>query len=132
MVRCLVEELGADISQATLGGFTILHIAVQNGSFDVARYLIKDLGADVNKTWHDGSTLLHLAIQGGNKERVVCLVEELGADVNLVNERGVTPLIAASARKHEKIARYLLKNGANAQASLLLEYAWHVYGGGRL
>jgi hypothetical protein len=54
--------------------------------------------------------------------RVVCLIEELGADVTLVNERGITPLIAASARKHEMIARYLLKNGANAQASLLLEY----------
>jgi hypothetical protein len=47
-----------------------------------------------------------------------CLVNELGADVNKVTLDGSTPLMAASKNKRNEIVRWLLKKGANAQATL--------------
>jgi ankyrin repeat protein len=44
------------------------------------------------------------------------LVEELGADVNQGTHDGRTPLSASSAGKHQSIAAYLIKKGANPQA----------------
>jgi hypothetical protein len=49
---------------------------------------------------------------------VQCLVKDLGANINLAMKNGSTPLIVATITKHEMIVRYLLKNGANAQARL--------------
>jgi hypothetical protein len=119
MVRCLVIELGAYVSQANGEGFTALFVAAQEGCLAVMECLVKELGAEVNQAMNDGpgSTLLCIAAQNGNKEMVVYLVEELGADVNKAALHGETPLMLASSKKHEKIVRYLLKNGADAQAS---------------
>jgi ankyrin repeat protein len=117
MLRLLVNELGADVNQATTSGATPLHCAVDYGFLDVARCLVKELGADVNRaTTTLGATPVFIAVSKGNKEMVVCLVEELGADVNQAANNGGTPLGWASAYKKGQLVRYLLKNGANAQA----------------
>jgi hypothetical protein len=47
---------------------------------------------------------------------VQCLVE-FGADVNFATVDGSTPLMTAAQRMHHKIAQYLLKHGADPQAS---------------
>jgi ankyrin repeat protein len=52
VVRCLVLELSADVSQAINDGTTPLFIAAQNGA--VVRCLSKELNADVNKAKHNG------------------------------------------------------------------------------
>jgi hypothetical protein len=61
--------------------------------------------------------LCALQLSLGTRRWWLCLVEELGASVNLATKYGVTPLMFASAKKHEKIVRYLLKIGADAQAT---------------
>jgi hypothetical protein len=99
-----------------------VYFAVQNGHLDLLKCLVNELGANVNKASNIGCTPLFAAAERGNKEMVVCLVGELSADVNLATEDGKTPLMAATKSKHAKIVRYLLKNGANAQASA------HVFG----
>jgi hypothetical protein len=45
-----------------------------------------------------------------------CLVKELSADINKGTLIGGTPLMVATKNKHTEIVRWLLKNGANAQA----------------
>jgi hypothetical protein len=45
------------------------------------------------------------------------LVKELGADIDRENQGGGTLLMVASAKKHADIVKWLVKAGANTQAS---------------
>jgi ankyrin repeat protein len=118
VVQCLVNELGADVNTANANGCTLLILAVMKGHLTLAKHLVKELGVNSNRAKNDGHTPLCIAAQNGNKQMVVCLVEELGAKVNLATKDDMTPLMLASGKKYEKIIRYLLKNGADVQASL--------------
>ena len=44
-------------------------------------------------------------------------MKELGADVNHATDDGRTPLMYASKSKHAETVKWLIKNGANSQAS---------------
>ena len=48
VVRCLVNELGADINHATDDGSTVLYHAARGGYIELLRRLVNELGADVN------------------------------------------------------------------------------------
>jgi hypothetical protein len=52
----------------------------------------------------------HLAV-------VRCLVEEFEADVNLARKNGATALMVAASESNHKIFAYLMRHGANPQAS---------------
>lgn len=132
MVQCLVKELGTDVTKANVQGGTPFFIAVKQGHLALVKCLVNELGANVNQVLKDINTPLCIAVQNGNKDMVVCLVEELGADVNQAESDGSTPLMQASGRKQEKIGRYLLKNGANAQASFSNIGTAHRHGGRHL
>jgi hypothetical protein len=97
---------------------TALHIAAQLGFVSVMRCLVKELGADVNKpSEKNGCSPLHTAARVGYAEGVRCMVEELGANVNQADHYSLTPPMAASRGKHKLIAKYLIKHGADPQAS---------------
>jgi hypothetical protein len=117
MVQCLVIELGAHVNLGDEEGRTPLYVAAQNGHLAVVRYLVKNLGADVNRGTKNGSTPLHVAARMGHLDVVRCLDDELGADVNVATEDGTTPLMFAAEGLHHDIVRYLLKHGADPQAS---------------
>ena len=53
-VRCLVKELGANVSQAAADGFPSLYLASQADHLDVVRCLVTELGADPNKAAENG------------------------------------------------------------------------------
>jgi hypothetical protein len=53
MVRCLVDELGADINQANLMNFTTLIAASAKGRVDIVRWLVK-AGADTHASFASG------------------------------------------------------------------------------
>jgi hypothetical protein len=116
MMKCLVRELGADVNLADKISYAPTFRALEDNNLDVARYLVKELGADVNQTDSGSTTVLTQAIIDGDLASVQCLVGELGADVNLETDAG-TPLRTATIRKHEKIVKYLIKHGANTQAT---------------
>jgi ankyrin repeat protein len=85
MVRCLVNELGADVNQGRSGGgklagATSLMAAIYGGHLNVVRCLVKDLGADVYQAMNDGSLPVQGAAVMGHRDILRCLVEELGAD----------------------------------------------------
>jgi ankyrin repeat protein len=137
MMRFLVMELGADINLQTKEGYTPLEIAAQMDFVDMVRCMVKELGADIINRGADGMTALHHAAQHGSLGVVRCLVKECGVDINQASHSGVTPLMfasvrrsvidssqasdtegtlmrAATARKPEEVAHWLLKNGADS------------------
>jgi ankyrin repeat protein len=115
-VRCFIKDLGADVNQVAKGGATPFTVAAEMKHLDVLRVL-KVHGADVNKANDQGGTALFEAAQQGDMALCHCLVEQLGADVNVVTHYGLTPLMTASVFEHKMIAKYLIKHGANPQAS---------------
>jgi hypothetical protein len=49
ILRCLVNELGADVNLARADGVTAVYVAAQLGFLAMMRLLVKELGADVNQ-----------------------------------------------------------------------------------
>jgi ankyrin repeat protein len=108
MVRCLVQELGADINKATHTsdeeGMTPLTAAAHNGNLDMVQCLL-DLGADVDKKDEAGDTALHNAAANGELAIVQCLVD-VGADVS-------EGFLTAANIEDFAIVRYLAEHGAD-------------------
>jgi ankyrin repeat protein len=116
VVNFLVKELGADVNQL-FQGFTTLSVAAGQGHLDLVRCLVLELHADVNQRNRDGATLLYVAAQKGRLALVRFLAKELGADINQATTNGSTPLMAAAVNKHTDVVKWLIKAGADTQAS---------------
>jgi hypothetical protein len=101
--------------------------AVKLGILAIARCLVRELGADVNQADEKDCTPLWVAASLGNLAMVQCLVKELGADIDVVDQFGCTPLMAASAMKHADVVTWLVKAGANTQASTRMIIGDNVY-----
>jgi ankyrin repeat protein len=113
-IRNLVEK-GADVNEKIKDGTgrTALIKAAEKGHIDIVRYLIGK-GADVNyKADMSGDTALEDAAAGGYIDVVGLLIEK-GA---LVNNGGVTPLIAAAEKGHTDVVRFLIEKGADINAN---------------
>jgi len=80
----------------SLGGFTPLLFAAQQGDVDSARILL-DAGADVNQTTADGLSVLLIAADSGHEDLSLYLLER-GADPNAKDRNGMTPLHFALVR----------------------------------
>jgi ankyrin repeat protein len=84
-VKCLVEELGADVNARDHNGYTPLHHAASRGDNELIRYLVSK-GADVTAVSRSGQTTVDLA--NGPVQRVqpfpetIALLESLGATNN--------------------------------------------------
>jgi ankyrin repeat protein len=109
MLRYLVKEVGADVNHTCRQGETFVHFAAQEGNLAMLRCL-------VNKENQLGLAPLHYAAQAGKMAVMQCLVRDFGADVNQAKLDGLTPLMMASANKHEDLVRWLAKAGADTQA----------------
>jgi ankyrin repeat protein len=123
MVQCLVKELGADINQGAFRGTTPLQIATHKGNLKLVRCLVLELHADVSKANQDGATplLMIIAAQEGHLATVKVLVKDFRADINKSSLNGSTPLMGATSSKHTVIVKWLVKAGADTQASLNFE-----------
>jgi ankyrin repeat protein len=117
MVQCLVKEFDGDVNLGDGEGRTPSQFAALFGHVAIVRYLVKDLGADVNRRTKNGCTPFFTAAQMGQLDTARSLVDEFGADVNETTQYGSTPLMIAAKYLHHTIVRYLLKHGADAQAS---------------
>jgi ankyrin repeat protein len=113
LVKCLVNELGADVNKAGRDGSTPLHTAAFWNNVDMLRCLGTS-GADVSQASITGGTPLHIAADNGNVAAVRCLVKDLGANVDQANHEGVTPVFGAAENGHLDVLRYLVnKLGAD-------------------
>ena len=112
LVRDLIA-LGANIDWQNEDNYnyTPLHVAVREGSVEIARMLI-DAGADldVQDTW-GSQTPLHVAAINERVEIARMLIGA-GADVNVQDDYGWTPLHYAANNGSVEIAKMLIDAGA--------------------
>lgn len=115
VIRCLVQDLGADVNEEQPNGMLPLLAAAKREELDVMRCL-KELGADVNQMGEGefAFTPLYAAAYIGSLPGVQCLVDELGADLNRGRHNGSTPLHVAARHGHVSVVRFLGRLGADA------------------
>ena len=121
VVRCMVQELGADVNSRNEDGFTPFFTGVQEGRLAGLQCLVNELGADINQASSSApkSGLLPLPTAAflGHLDVVRYLVKELRVDINQADEKGCTALMAASMGKHNHVIRWLVKEGADVQVA---------------
>lgn len=108
----------ADVNSQEDDGVTPLHCLVRKGNVKVIQLLL-DFGADFKIEDNDGEIPLGSAIgQNSNVEVVKFLMDLSSMDINseLGNSLKWTPLQLACMSANLEIVRYLVKNGANANA----------------
>jgi hypothetical protein len=103
---------GMDVNSVDAAGNTLLMQTVQRDNMDFFDYLLKRR-ARLNTRNRNGETALSLAAYQGKLPFVKRLVEA-GADVNLY---GWPPLIYAAFNGHAAVVDYLLKKGAEINAT---------------
>jgi hypothetical protein len=110
VVRLLVQQMGASVSQAMPHGPTPLKIATKRVNLALVQCLVVELGADVNQAMRDGRALLITAACLCNLAVVRCLFE-LGARIGAVDNYGNTALLASAGLGRYATMRYLLEEG---------------------
>jgi ankyrin repeat protein len=118
VVRCLVEDLGADVGQANEDGSTALCIAARLGHLQVVQCLGKELGANVYQSLKVGSVPLYIAAKCGHLTVLRCLVKDLGAVVKFAGIHGDTALHEAARTGNLQVVQCLVKElGANVNCA---------------
>ncbi|XP_053596743.1 ankyrin-1-like [Microplitis demolitor] len=88
--------------------YTPLHVAIQQGSFEVAQFLLSK-GADVNICGKNGETPLTIAIEKKNSELFQLLFDAEAKIHNCPNED--SPLHQAVAENNHYVTKFLLERG---------------------
>jgi len=98
--------------------FYLLHYAVDDGLFDIAKVLIERGKIPINTLDQAGWSPLHLAA-GHNNTEIVTLLMKNGADVNIKDSHGNTPLAWAREMNATEVIKELEKHGGVADKE------WH-------
>lgn len=113
-VRELIDK-GANVNFKDKYGYSILHLAVNNGNFEIVSFLIEkgaDVKAKVSGHIYKGWTPLHFtAIY--DKIKIAKLLLKKGVDVNAKDDKGITPLQWATGYGKLEIVKLFIENGAD-------------------
>jgi ankyrin repeat protein len=116
--KAAVEALlagGAEVDGSDFIFGTALHVAVSEGSTEIAKTLI-DHGADVEAvSEQQGARPMHLAAQFGDPAMLALLLDR-GADIEAHDGLQRTPLLRAAPAGHAAAVRLLLDRGAEVHA----------------
>lgn len=117
-VKFLLEH-GADAKSMYWGGRSLLYWAAQFGRVKIAKMLLEH-GVDINVREMDDDTFrlsaLHVAAAAGHVDFVKFLLDN-GADVNIKDKFGEIPLRYAESNGNKKIAKLLIKRGAEPDST---------------
>ena len=118
-VKTLLQDRAEFLNNPDQNQKTPLHLALESGHIDIAKYLI-GRGADINLKDKDKAAPLHNAAYLGNIDIVDLLLKKGAASLNEGNFRGQTPLHFACERGHPGAAARLLDAGADIEARDML------------
>jgi ankyrin repeat protein len=118
-VKALLKSHAEWLNSPDQNQKTPLHLALESGHIDMARYLIEQ-GADINLKDKDKATPLYNAAYLGNLEILDLLLKKGASSINEGNFRGQTPLHFACEKGHPEVATLLLDAGANIEAKDML------------
>ncbi|EUC33815.1 hypothetical protein COCCADRAFT_95045, partial [Bipolaris zeicola 26-R-13] len=102
------------MSDRTHRGRTLLHIAANNGQYEIVEWLLS-LGADPSVADKEGWMPLHLAATADLA--TAKLLYQAGADVHAYNNQGCTVLRIAASQGQREIVEWLLLLGADPHAT---------------
>ena len=106
-VKVLLDDYGALLPAADKLGRTVLHHTCMTGNVSCIHELIKR-GADVEaRTKLEGSTPLHMAALANQPDFIKTLIDDYSASINAINQRGWTPLYAATSEGHIEVVKAL-------------------------
>ncbi|KAI1362879.1 ankyrin repeat-containing domain protein [Xylaria arbuscula] len=107
-------DAGIDINTKNQNGFTLIHVAADDGTLDTFK-LLHENGADILLVGENGETALHLAAANSDGYEILRYLLEQGVDLEADCERYGTPLMAA-VRNGPLATRLLLERGARVNA----------------
>jgi len=108
-------DYGANVKATDAIGSTALHMAAGRSSLNVTKLLL-EYGADIQAIDKSGQTALHKAAEHDDGLEVVSLLINAKADVEASDDDGQTALDLAFGSRACKVARLILKQGANRKA----------------
>ncbi|XP_071636411.1 uncharacterized protein [Temnothorax longispinosus] len=114
VVRMLLQYRKLDINARDKDGFTILHIASQEGRLEVVKYLV-DKGSDINAKNTSGTKPIHIAAREGHKDTVEFFLSK-GLSINDRGAFNQTLLHYAAIKGHLEFAKFLIAQGADVNA----------------
>lgn len=114
MVRCLIEEAGADVRARDILGRDMLSHAAGGGNLQLVKYLLSQPGVDPCATDRTGMGPLHHAAAAGDVDMVQYLVKHTDVSVEAADRTGRTPLLHAAQGNHVGVAAYLVKQARAA------------------
>ena len=97
VVKFLINEANADVNLVHDNKVTSLMYAAASGKVDTMKVLLEDGKVDVNALHTNGGSALIEACTAGASEAISFLVEN-GANYDIVDNDGVTPLMAIAAQ----------------------------------
>jgi hypothetical protein len=104
VLRCLLEEFGADVHQADDDGDLPLYCAAHFGHLSIIQCLLK-FGADVNQATYAGQTPLMVASAGKHAEIVTWLVKAgANTQASMVDQQGIMRTAADASKVYDATA----------------------------
>lgn len=88
---CLIEKTDIDLNQKDKNGYTPLHFAVQNNTYQTVKALLKK-GATVDTLDKFGNTPLFKCVTENVDQKIAQSLIQHGANVNTMNVFGYCPL----------------------------------------
>jgi ankyrin repeat protein len=123
----MLKEVGADLNGRSEGGFTALLFAARDGRLEAAKMLLK-LGANVNDTIQPLNVEKAAPRMGFGNGNVVEVYNRT-AGARPAGPEGTSALVLAIENIHFELAKYLVEQGADANAAaqgwtplIMLEY----------
>lgn len=112
----LFVRSGAKVNQVGPGQVCALHLALENGHQDVAKFLLES-GANIGALDANGCTPLHIACRKGLTSVAEAILSKSTAGIDSYDKLGMTPLMYATQLNNVPLFDVLIANGAHVSCS---------------